>query len=367
MGGTALDVGRSIAIDAAGNVLLTGEFQGTADLDPTAGVFNLSSTAGVKDIFVTKFNPSTVSFIWSVKVGDTNNDIGYGIATDVNNNIYITGTFIGTVDFDPGVGSVLISSAGGQTDCFILKLDASGNYMWAGGFGSASLGDKADAIFVAASTDIYTTGSYQGTVDFDPGAGTSNVTSGGQLDAFIQKISQCTPPVVPANTTPPASQTICAGSSTTLSANSGTNTINWFATSTSTSVIGTGTLFSTPALASGTYSYYAEASSCTTSFSRTEIVVSVQICTGINESTNNSDHLIKVYPNPAHSIIYIDVENIGENTRIFVTNTLGQIVMDEKINAKHTPLNLHHLPVGIYFVQLIKNSNVLRTHKFVKE
>lgn len=361
MGGTAYDIGRSISLDAAGNVLLTGEFQGTADLDPTVGVLNLTSTSGVKDVFVTKFNPTTASFIWSVKVGDTSNDIGYSIATDVNNNVYITGTFIGTVDFDPGIGSVLLSSAGSQTDCFILKLDASGNYMWAGAFGSASLGDKSDAIFIHPSTDIYTTGSYQGTVDFDPGAGSSNLTSGGQLDAFVQKISQCTAPAAPTNTTLPVNQTICAGNSTTLSAVSGSNTINWFATPTSTTSLGTGISFATPTLAVGTYSYYAEANSCTKSVTRTQITVSVQLCTGIYSGVLVANN-VNVYPNPSNGQFTI---SLAQDAEVLITDVLGREVYNETLNSGKHNINLENQVTGLYFIKTTIDGHVT-INKIVK-
>jgi hypothetical protein len=282
MGGTVADYGRSIALDATGSILITGEFQGTADLDPTVGVYNLTATA-VKDIFVAKFNPA--SFTWAVRIGDTNNEIGYGITTDASNNIYVTGDFIGTVDFDPGAGSVLIASNGNQRDCFILKLDASGNYMWAGGFGSAFLGDDAFSIYVDASTNIYTTGYYQDVVDFDPGAGTTTLTSGGQLDAFILKIQQCTPPLAPTNTTPAASLILCGSGSTTLTAN-GTGTLGWYTASTGGSYLGGGSSFYTPVL-STTTTYYVQDSTCAEG-TRTAITVTFSPAMSSNVSSQTN-------------------------------------------------------------------------------
>ncbi len=284
MGGTVADYGRSIALDATGNVIITGEFQGTADFDPTVGVYNLTATA-VKDIFVAKFNPSTASFTWAARVGDTNNDVGYGIATDANNNIYVTGDFIGTVDFDPGVGSVLISSNGNQRDCFILQLDASGNYMWAGAFGSAFLGDASFSIYVDASTNIYTTGYYQDVVDFDPGAGTSTLTSGGQLDAFILKIQQCAPPLAPTNTTPTTSLTVCGSGSTTLTA-SGNGILGWYTASTGGGYLGGGANFTTPVL-SNTTTYYVQDSTCTEG-ARTPITVTFSPAMSSNVSSQTN-------------------------------------------------------------------------------
>ncbi len=84
-----------------------------------------------------------------------------------------------------------------------------------------------------------------------------------------------------------SNQIICEGNLTTLTTTSGTNTINWYSTSTSTNVIGTGSSFITPTLAIGTYSYYAESNSCAKSLTRTEITVTVNASPSINASTSN--------------------------------------------------------------------------------
>lgn len=362
MGGIGTEQGRSISIDNSGAVLTCGEFFSTVDFDPGAGTYTLTS-AGNYDVFISKLDGGNGNFLMAKQIGGTGPDYAYSIKTTIS-DIYVSGTFQNTVDFDPGPFTFTMTSAG-TNDCFLVKLNVIGNFSWAFKFGS-TLNDGVYGINVDVNGGLYATGWFSNTVDFDPSAANASLISIGGTDAYVAKYVSCIAPADPINTTPPASQTICAGGSTTLSANSGTNTINWFATSTSTNVIGTGTLFATPVLATGTYSYYAEASGCTTSFSRTEITVNVQLCTGINES-NNSDQLIKVYPNPAHSIIYVDVENIEENTSVFVTTMLGQIVKNERVNTKHTPLNIYDLPSGIYFIQLINNSNIVSTYKFVKE
>lgn len=187
MGSTSTDLSRAITLDASGNVLSTGEFQGTADFDPGAGSYTLTS-AGVRDIYVSKLNPSG-NFVWATQIGSTANDIGYSLKTDANNNVYVTGTFIGTVDFDPGAGSYTLTSSPSVYDVFILKLDMNGSFIWAGSCGSTS-GDDSYSIFVDPSNNIYATGFYQGTVDFDMGTGTFNLTSGGQRDAFVLKLIQ---------------------------------------------------------------------------------------------------------------------------------------------------------------------------------
>jgi hypothetical protein len=183
-GGTLFDEGNSITVDASGNVYTTGRFEGTVDFDPGAGTNNLSSQ-GSYDVFIQKLDPSG-NFLWAKSFGDTSGDKGYSIALDASGNVYTTGAFEGTVDFDPGAGTNNLTSQG-SGDVFIQKLDPSGNFLWAKSFGDTS-GAGGNSITVDASGNIYTTGAFQGTVDFDPGAGTNNLTSQGSGDVFIQKL-----------------------------------------------------------------------------------------------------------------------------------------------------------------------------------
>jgi PDZ domain-containing secreted protein len=189
-GGTSLDQGLSITVDASGNVYTTGRFDGTVDFDPGAGTNNLSSQGGYDDAFIQKLDPSG-NFIWAKSFGGTSNDRGLSITVDASGNVYTTGFFRDTVDFDPGAGTNNLSSQG-TDDVFIQKLDPSGNFLWAKSFGGTSL-DWGHSITVDASGNVYTTGYFYGTVDFDPGAGTNNLTSQGSVDIFIQKMSQCSP------------------------------------------------------------------------------------------------------------------------------------------------------------------------------
>ena len=105
---------------------------------------------------------------------------------DANGNVYTTGFFQGTPDFDPGSGIFNLNSTGGL-DVFIQKLDASGNFVWAKQLGDTS-SDNANSITVDASGNVYTIGYFSGTADFDPGSGTFNLTSVGGLDVFISKL-----------------------------------------------------------------------------------------------------------------------------------------------------------------------------------
>jgi hypothetical protein len=184
LGGTSNDRGRSIAVDASGNVYTTGYFQGTVDFDPGPGTFNLTSTGGY-DIFISKLDASG-NFVWGKQLGGTSPGQGYSIAVDASGNVYTTGLFGGTVDFDPGPGTFNLTSAGSD-DIFISKLDASGNFVWAKRMGGTDI-DRGYSIAVDTSWNVYTTGYFEGTVDFDPGPGIFNLTSAGSDDIFISKL-----------------------------------------------------------------------------------------------------------------------------------------------------------------------------------
>ena len=190
MGGTDGAKGNSITTDASGNIYSTGIFRGAVDFDPGAGVFNLTSAAGNiysydGDIFIQKVD-SNGNFIWAKSMGDTIYDHGISITTDVSGNVYSTGVFQGTVDFDPGAGSYILNS-NGSSDIFIQKLDSNGNFIWAKSMGSTEY-DAGFSVTTDASGNVYTTGRFQNIVDFDPGPGTFNLTSNGDHDIFIQKL-----------------------------------------------------------------------------------------------------------------------------------------------------------------------------------
>ncbi len=184
IGGIGSKCGTSMAIDASGNVYTSGYFSGTSDFDPGTGTYTLTSAGGY-DIFISKLDASG-NFLWAVSMGGTGNDVCYSIALDANGNSYTSGFYCGTVDFDPHAGIFNLISAGNQ-DVFVCRINASGNFVWAKSMGGA-YNDYSRAITLDVSGNVYSTGSYSGTADFDPGAGTFNLLSAGGQDMFISKL-----------------------------------------------------------------------------------------------------------------------------------------------------------------------------------
>ncbi len=185
MGGTSFETGRAIAVDAAENVYITGNFSGTADFDPGVGVSNLTSL-GLEDIFVCKLDPSG-ALLWAKQFSGTLGlDIGQGIEVDAAGNVLTVGYFASDIDFDPGVGVFTLTPTFGP-DLFISKLNAAGDFVWAKQLGGSNLHFGLD-IELDATGNIYTSGHFRETSDFDPGTGVFSMTSGGDQDPFVMKL-----------------------------------------------------------------------------------------------------------------------------------------------------------------------------------
>lgn len=185
IGGPQSDRGYSIVSDASGNLYSTGTFASIADLDPGVGTYTVSSN-GLNDIYISKLDNSG-SFLWGKNFGGTNQDYVNGIVLDASNCVYTTGAFQGTVDFDPGATVYNMTAIAFSSDAFISKLDASGNFTFALQLGGPN-GSFARAITVDALSSIYTTGYFNGTVDFDPGPGTYTLSAVVAVDIFVSRL-----------------------------------------------------------------------------------------------------------------------------------------------------------------------------------
>ncbi len=253
MGGTKLDQAWGISLDGSGNIITTGHFSGSADFDPGTNTFSLVASGTLMDAFISKLDPAG-NFIWAKSIGGTMEEYSYDVVTDATGNVFICGRFFSTTDFDPGPGvfnmdwlngrmfilklnssgdfvwakqlgsnadalvraitadefgnlyttgyyrgvadfdpgpGVFNLVANGYDDYFISKLDNNGNFVWGKTMGSITNSDAGYDIVVDATRNVYTTGYFWGTVDFDPEAGIYNLTMVDYGDAFVQKLSQC--------------------------------------------------------------------------------------------------------------------------------------------------------------------------------
>lgn len=172
-----------VSTDTSGNSVSAGWFNDSTDFDPDAGTYYLY--APTTCAFISKLNTAG-GFIWA-KSFSGGGSVSYGVAVDDSANVYVTGYFQNTVDFDPGAGVYSLTSVGGR-DIFIAKLDVNGNFVWAVSCGGSG-NDVAQEIANDEQGNVYVTGYFEDTVDFDPGAGVTNLLSAGSDDCFVLKLS----------------------------------------------------------------------------------------------------------------------------------------------------------------------------------
>lgn len=191
MSGTGDAYAKSMTIDDQGNIYTAGYILGTADADPGTGVL-LIGTPGMNSIFVAKYDSAGAVQWAKAMIG---NDIVhcFSVAVDAHGNVFTTGGFLGSVDFDPGPGTYnLTNTSIVHMEIYVNKLDSSGNFVWAdlmaGGISMIFTDMWGTCVMADDSGNVYYTGYFHGTVDFDPGPGVYNLTSAGSLDMFLGKL-----------------------------------------------------------------------------------------------------------------------------------------------------------------------------------
>jgi beta-propeller repeat-containing protein len=124
VGGSGDDLGRSIAVDASGNAYVAG-LTSSPNFPTTVGAFDATHNGGLFDAFVTKLNPTGSALDYSTFLGGSNSDRGNGIALDTSGNAYVTGD-TSSSNF-PTTAGVFDTTANGDVDVFVTKLDSSGS------------------------------------------------------------------------------------------------------------------------------------------------------------------------------------------------------------------------------------------------
>ncbi|MDX2360810.1 MAG: hypothetical protein QNK23_08395 [Crocinitomicaceae bacterium] len=185
-GGVGDDRYLEIAIDNADNIAATGIFYDTVDFDPSGLIYNLIAPSNDRNVVVLKLD-SNGNFVWAGSIGNFAGDYidPSDIAFDNSNEIVVSGSYAGSIDFDTGASTVIMSS-NGATDGFVLKLDAAGNYLWSNTIGGNDQ-DEVNSIDFDNTNNIYLAGVFMSTVDFDSGTSTSNLTATGVFDGFVLK------------------------------------------------------------------------------------------------------------------------------------------------------------------------------------
>jgi len=192
-GGTSEDLARSIDVDSAGNVFVTGEYRYTVDFDPGHGTANLTTVSGsgvYPDTFILRLTAEG-NYVWAKSVGGVRQDTGRAIRAN-GTHVYVGGDFSRTADFDPGPGVYELASTANPNpdadpvDGFLLQLDYLGNLVWVKQLGGIAL-DVVEDLDVDDLGNVYATGIFHSTANFDPGGTNASATTNGKAGFVIKR------------------------------------------------------------------------------------------------------------------------------------------------------------------------------------
>ena len=174
-------------VDNSGNIYLAGTFDSNTDFDPSVSTYTLN-TAGGYDVYVAKYN-SSMALQWVGQIGNTNSESVKQLKLDAFGNPIIVGKFSGTVDFDISSTSAYTLAAV-ATDEFLVRISSIGTFNWARHYQLSNLSINAygDYVNVDANNNIYYTGAFNGTKNFNNGGTAFNMVATGDVDGFVEKL-----------------------------------------------------------------------------------------------------------------------------------------------------------------------------------
>ncbi len=180
MGGNALDQANCMNIDKDGNITIIGQYQSSNfDADPGPGVFNLQNN-GTDDIFIIHLDTNG-AFLWAKTIGGDSTDRGEEVSTDKQDNVITTSIFQTSINVS---GNTI--NAAGSIDGLIIKYDPSGNLLWTINLGQTNttqvFGNRTDS-----NGNITVSGTYNGSVDFNPLGAAHILNSASSNDIFVAK------------------------------------------------------------------------------------------------------------------------------------------------------------------------------------
>jgi hypothetical protein len=157
------DIGYGIATDPSGNVFVTGQYSAAVTLYNQPGTVSNAALpfTGGTEVFIAKYTSAgTVS--WAARISSAGNDIGYGIATDLSGNAFVTGQYSGAASVSNANGTLFTTlAATGSSDTFVAGYSPIGAVLWAARNGSLD-SDIGYGIATDLSGNVFVTGSYYG-------------------------------------------------------------------------------------------------------------------------------------------------------------------------------------------------------------
>jgi hypothetical protein len=185
IGGSDIDIGRSIAIDSSGNAYITG-YTASTDYDITSGAFQTTKEGG-RDVFVTKLNNNGTALLYSTYIGGSSDEFGHAITIDDSGNAYINGETQSS-NYDITAGAFQTTFGGGTLDVFVSKLNSTGSNLIYSTFIGGSSNERGNSIAIDDTGNAYITG-FTASTDYDITSGAFQTTNAGLSDVFVTQLN----------------------------------------------------------------------------------------------------------------------------------------------------------------------------------
>ena len=185
-GGAGPDIGTGIALDASGNVYITGNTHSSSQI-ATAGAYQTTwGGFGDPDVFVAKFNAAGSALLWGTYYGGTGVDYGTGIALDASGNVYICGNTAST----SGIATAgAYQTTNGGSEAFVAKFNSTGAALLWGTYYGGGGNDDATGIVLDASGNVYITGTTGSTSGIATAGAYQTIRPTLGYDAFVAKFN----------------------------------------------------------------------------------------------------------------------------------------------------------------------------------
>lgn len=380
IGGVNFESAEDIAIDGSGNFFVTGAFGSAMDFDPGVGAVTYTPFTNSSDMYLFKWD-ITGNYVWANHFVSNQQVYAQGnnLAVDVDGDVYISGFFEKTVDFDPTASTFQLTGSSNSRDIFVGKYSSAGLLQWAYNFGS-NYSEFGQGIWVNDQEEVFITGSFGSVVDFDPdGTSTFNVTGNGSNDAFLLKLGNCLPDATTdvqlacgsydwidgntytsSTTTPTFTYSNEAGCDSVVTLNltifptftvnisnagnvlsasvAGATSYQWIDCNTSSPIAGANSQSFSPTQ-NGSYAVEVYNNNCS-------VLSACENFTTIGMHDLEENH-VKLFPNPAHSNIQVSFE---QPTAFSVWSVNGQHIANYPVSST-TTIDLAGYAPGVYYIQ----------------
>lgn len=342
-GNTGSDGGSAVAASSLINVYMAGWFSGSIKLFETPEEYTAS---GQKDIFLLKVNDTNGNTLAGKTIGGPGTEKVEDMTVDVHDELYMTGYFESTVDFDVSPDKELYLSSSGSEDIFVAKLGkiAEFDYFWVRSMGGPSQ-DNGRAIAVYGNS-IFVTGFFSESADFDPGEYPYTISSKGNSDIFISQLDQYGNFVCAAGVGGPGAD---IGEGIAIKSDMQLHIAGVHSGYTSSPPdfdpgVGTETLTAT-----GTYNGF---------------LAKYESCRNTVDLQNFEIQRFTLIPNPTDGRVRVELPE-NNNLQVLVLNATGSVILRPIILGTSIDLDLQSQPAGLYIIK-IEHSDSWQAVKLVK-